>query len=62
MDDDTRYRMSGIEYTYDELREVSKAELAELNELQGTDYGFDDYLTESVHTGTIEVVGEDEDD
>jgi hypothetical protein len=61
-DDGSVYRMCGKVYTYDGLRKVSEPELAELNDLQGTDYGFDDYLTESVHTGTIEVVGEDEAD
>lgn len=61
-DDGSRYRMCGEVYTYDELKAASEAELAELNELQGSNFGFDDYLIESVHTGTIETVDDDDDD
>ncbi|MDP7735132.1 hypothetical protein [Mycobacterium paragordonae] len=60
-DDGSLYRMCGQIYTYDELKAASEAELAELNELQGTNFGFADYLVESVHTGTIETVGDGDD-
>lgn len=60
-DDDSLYRMCGQVYTYDELKAVSEGELAELNDLQGTNFSFDDYVIESVHTGTIESFNPDED-
>lgn len=59
-DDSSLYRMCGEVYTYDELKAASEAELAELNDLQGSNFTFDDYLIESVHTGTIETVDDDE--
>lgn len=49
--------MCGEVYTYDELKAASEAEL---NDLQGSNFTFDDYLIESVHTGTIETVDDDE--
>ena len=55
-DNGDTYTMCGEHFTYDELRAVSQPELDELNELQGTNNNFNDYLTESVHVGTIEVV------
>lgn len=56
--DSRRYVMCGEIYTYHQLREASQRELDELNELQGSDFSFDDYLAESVHTGTIEAFDE----
>ncbi len=52
------YRMCGQIYTYDELRAVTQTEVQELPLETWRDgvFNFDDYLTESVHTGTIEVV------
>ncbi len=69
-DDGTRYRMGNKIYTYDELRAEAEDDLAQLRiaveneggEWEGPALNFDDYVTESVHTGTIEVVGEHEDD
>lgn len=61
-DDGSLYRMCGQVYTYDELKAESEAELAELNGLQGTNFNFDDYLIESMHTGTIETVDDEEED
>lgn len=60
LDDGSLYRVGDEIFTYAELKAASEAELAELNELQGSSYTFDDYLTESVHTGTIETVDDDE--
>ena len=59
----TTYRMSGETYTWDELREVSKAEAADLPPETWRDgiFNFNDYLTESIQVGTIEVI-DDEDD
>ena len=46
----TTYRMSGKTYTRDELREVSKAEAADLPPEIWRDgiFNFNDYLTESI--------------
>ena len=54
----TTYRMCGKTYTYDELREVSKAEAADLPQETWRDgkFDFNDYLIESVLVGTIRVV------
>ena len=58
-----RYRIDGRVYTYDELREVSKAEAADLRLDTWRDgkFDFNDYLIESLHTGTIELVDTDDD-
>ena len=54
---DTRlYRMCGEVYTYEQLREASRLGLDDLNELQGSNFSFDDYLIESVQAGTIEAL------
>ena len=57
-DDGFRYRIGDQIYTYHELRAVTEADVADLpTETWGDGrFDFDDYLTESVHTGTIEVV------
>lgn len=60
-DDGFLYRMGGQVYSYDALKTGSEAELTELSALQGTNLTFDDDLIESVHTGTIETVYEDDD-
>ena len=59
----TTYRMSGKVYTWDELREVSKAEAADLPPETWRDgkFDFNDYLIESIQVGTIEEI-DDEDD
>ncbi len=59
----TAYRMCGKTCTYDELREVSKAEAADLPPDTWRDgkFDFNDYLIESIQVGTIEEV-DDEDD
>jgi len=62
LDDGSRYRMCGEVYSYDELKAASEAELAELNELQGSNFSFDQYLSESLLTGTIETVDDDDED
>ena len=55
--------MWGKTYTWDELRGVSKAEAADLPPETWRDgiFDFNDYLTESIQVGTIEVI-DDEDD
>ncbi|MCU1701378.1 MAG: hypothetical protein JWR34_7441 [Mycobacterium sp.] len=60
-DDGSRYRIDDQIYTYDELREVTVADVADLPPETWRDgkFNFDDYLTESLHTGTIDVVDED---
>jgi hypothetical protein len=62
-DDGFRYRIGDQNYTYDELRAVTEADVADLPPETWRDgkFNFDDYVTESVHTGTIEVF-ETEDD
>jgi hypothetical protein len=60
--DGCRYRIGDQIYTYGELRAVTEADVADLPTETWRDGRFDDYLTESVHTGTIEVVEPDEDD
>ena len=59
----TTYRMCGKTYTWDELREVSKAEAAHLPPETRRDgiFNSNDYLTESIQVGTIEDI-DDEDD
>ena len=59
----TTYRMSGETYTWNELREVSKAEAADLPPETWREgiFNFNDYLTESIQVGTIEEI-DDEDD
>lgn len=59
--DGSLYRVGDEIYTYDELKATSEAELAELNDLQSSNFTFDDYLVESLHTGTIEIVDNDDD-
>ena len=56
--DGFRCRIGDQIYTYDELRAVTNADVADLPPETWRDgrFDFDDYLTESVHTGTIEVV------
>lgn len=59
----TRYRMCGKTYTWDELREVSKAEAADLPPGTWRDgkFDFNDYLIESVLVGTIEEIDDGND-
>ena len=59
----TTYRMAGKTYTYDELREESKAKAADLPPETWRDgkFDFNDYLIESIQVGTMEQV-DDEDD
>ena len=59
----TTYRMYGKAYTWDELREVSRAEAADLPPETWRDgkFDFNDYLIESVLVGTIEEVDTDDD-
>ncbi|MGO4445071.1 hypothetical protein AB4Z42_17100 [Mycobacterium sp. 2YAF39] len=63
-DDGSRYRVGNEIYTHDELRAVTEADVADLPPETWRDgrFGFDDYLTESVQTGTIEVVDPDEEE
>ena len=60
----TTHRRCGKTYTWDELREVSKAEAADLPPGTWRDgkFDFNDYLIESVLVGTIEEVDTDDDD
>ena len=55
--------MCGKTYTWDELRELSKAEAADLPPETWRDgiFNFNDYLTESSQVGTLEQI-DDEDD
>nr|WP_313774404.1 hypothetical protein [Mycobacterium sp.] len=55
--------MCGKTYTWGELREVSKAEAADLPPETWRDgiFNFNDYLTESTQVGTIKEI-DDEDD
>ena len=54
----TTYRMSGKVYTWDELREVTKGEAADLSPETWRDgtFDFNDYLIESIQVGTIEEI------
>ncbi len=63
-DHGVRYRRCDEIYTYADLRAVVRAEVADLPPETWRDdtFNFDDYLTESVHTGTIEVIDPDEDE
>ncbi len=56
------YRIDDQIYTYDELREVTEVEVADLPPETWRDgrFNYDDYLTESLHTGTIETVDDGE--
>ena len=58
-----RYRMCGKVYTWDELREVSMAEAADLppETWREGKFDFNDYLTESIQAGTIEELDDEED-
>jgi hypothetical protein len=59
----TRYLMVGKTHTWDELREVSRAEAADLPPETWRDgkFDFNDYLIESVLVGTIKKVdGQDD--
>ena len=60
----TTYRMSGETYTWDKLREVSKAEAADLPPETWRDgiFHFNDYLAESIQVGTIEEIDHEDDD
>ena len=60
----TRYRMDGKTYTWDELREVSKAEAADLPPETWRDgkFDFNDYLIGSIHVGTIEEIDDENED
>jgi len=61
-DSDTLYRVGDQTYTYDELHEETLAEVADLPP-ETWRYGFfdfDDYLTESVLVGTIEIFDEED--
>ena len=52
----TTYRMDDKTYIWDELREVSKAEAADLPPETWRDgkFDFNDYLVESIQVATIE--------
>lgn len=54
-----RFLTAGQVLTRAELEEQVSPQLAELNETQGSSFSFEDYLTESVLTGTIETVAGD---
>jgi hypothetical protein len=58
-----RYRDGDQIYTYEELREATEEQVADLPPETWRDgvFDFDDYLIESLHTGTINVV-DDEDE
>ena len=60
----TTYRMDGKTHTWDELREVSKAEAADLPPETWRDgkFDFNDYLIESIQVGTIEEIDDENDD
>ena len=60
----TTHRMCGKTYTWDELREVSKAEAADLPPETWRDgkFDFNDYLIESIQVGTIEEIDDENDD
>ena len=60
----TTYRMDGKTYRWDELREVSKAEAADLPPETWRDgkFDFNDYLIESIQVGTIEEIDDENDD
>ena len=58
-DDGSLYRVGDEIFTYAELKAASEAELAELDETQGSNLTFDDYLVESLHAGTIETVDDE---
>ena len=57
------YRMCGKTYTWDELREVSKAEAADLPPKTWRDgtFDFNVYLIESILIGTIEEIDDGND-
>ena len=59
----TTYRMCGNTYTWEELREVSKAEAADLPPETWRDgkFDFNDYLIESIQVGTIEEIDDEND-
>jgi len=59
-----RYRLSGVEFTYDELRSAAECEAAEISLtrwLQG-EFNFNEWLTDSLLVGTIEIVTRDDTD
>ena len=60
----TRYLIDGKTYTYDELREVSRAEAAGLPPETWRDgkFDFNDYLIESIQVGTIEAIDDEDED
>ena len=60
----TTYRMDGKTYRWDELREVSRAEAADLPPETWRDgkFDFNDYLIESIQVGTIEEIDDENDD
>jgi hypothetical protein len=63
-DDGTLYRIGDQTYSYDELRAVTEAEVSDLPPETWRDgtFDFDGYLTESLMTGTIDVVDDEDDD
>jgi hypothetical protein len=58
MDADAIYRMSGIEYTHEELCDAVLAEAATLppETWRGGEFDLNDYLIESMQVGIIEEV------
>ena len=60
-DDGSIYRIDGRVYTYRELREMSKAEAADLPPETWRDgiFNFNDYLIESIQVGTIEEIDDE---
>lgn len=56
------YRNEGRLLTYDELREEVEAEVADVPPETWRDgkFVFDDYLTESIQTGSIETIDSDD--
>jgi hypothetical protein len=58
MDADGIYRMSGIEYSYDELCEAVEGEAATLppETWRGGEFNLRDYLIEAIQVGIIEQI------
>ena len=61
-DADAIYRMSGIEYIYEELCDAVLAEAAILppETWRGGEFDLNDYLIESMQVGIIDTVDEDD--
>jgi hypothetical protein len=62
MDADAIYRMSGIEYTYDELVDALNAEAATIPEETWRDglWDVNDYIIEAMQVGIIDTVEDDD--